>query len=116
MDHKIPKEDSSPARNVRGKKTRNPGYEPGNHWIACERCGHVIRSEDAKKEWTGLWVCPDDWEIRHPQDFVRGRYDDIAAKEPNRPEPPDRFAQDKDVELPDTPEYETPEGTFDNSL
>ncbi len=36
-------------------------------------------------------VCPDDWEPRHPQDFVRGRRDDIRAKEPVRSEPADRF-------------------------
>lgn len=115
MKHDLPKEDVAPRRNVRGKKTRNPGYEPGNHWIACDRCGCDIRAEDAKKEWTGLWLCPDDWEIRHPQDFVRGRYDEIAAAEPNRPEPTDIFT-DKDVDLPDTPDYEIPDGTFDNSL
>lgn len=76
-------------RNVRGKKTRNPGYEPGNHWVQCDRCSASIRAEDAMITWDNLVVCPDDWEIRHPQDFVRGRYDDIVAKEPRRSEGPD---------------------------
>jgi len=81
----------SPQRNVRGKKTKNPGYEPGNHWVICDRCGCSIRSNDAMKTWDDLIVCPDDWEQRHPQDFVRGRADDQAAKEPVRPEPADVF-------------------------
>lgn len=73
-------------KNVRGKKTRNPGWEPGNHWVQCDRCSSIIRAKDAMITWDHLVVCPDDWEIRHPQDFVRGRYDDITAKEPRRPE------------------------------
>jgi hypothetical protein len=35
-------------------------------------------------------VCDDDWEIRHPQDFVRG-VADIQAPPWTRPEPADVF-------------------------
>ena len=80
-----------PQMNVRGKKTRNPGWEAGNHWVYCDRCSSAVRAKDAKKTWDNLIVCPDDWEPRHPQDFVRGRADDMAAKEPGRSEPVDRF-------------------------
>ena len=80
-----------PMRNVRGKKTRSPGWKAGNHWVYCDRCSSAIRAKDAKKTWDNLIVCPDDWEPRHPQDFVRGRRDDIRAKEPVRSEPEDRF-------------------------
>jgi len=79
-------------RNVRGKKTRNPGFEAGNHWVQCDRCAAAIRAEDALETWDNLIVCPDDWEIRHPQDFVRGRYDDIRAKGLVRSEAADVFA------------------------
>jgi hypothetical protein len=40
-------------------------------------------------------VCPDDWEPRQPQDFVRGRHDKIAADEPRRP--------DRDIFIDDCP-------------
>ena len=80
-----------PMRNVRGKKTRSPGWEASNHWVYCDRCACAVRAKDAKKTWDNLIVCPDDWEPRHPQDFVRGRSDDMAAKDPVRSEPADRF-------------------------
>ena len=80
-----------PMRNARGKKTRSPGWKAGNHWVFCDRCSSAIRAKDAKKTWDNLIVCPDDWEPRHPQDFVRGRKDDMRAKEPVRSEPADRF-------------------------
>lgn len=74
------------TRSVRGKHTRNPGYERGGHWVVCDVCGCDIRNYDAKLRWDNLVCCPDDWEPRHEQDFVRGRADDTAAKGLVRPE------------------------------
>lgn len=73
------------------KKTRSPGYQPGNHWVICDRCGFATRSQDARKTWDGLVVCPEDYEPRHPQDFVRARTDTIAAQGLVRPEPDEDF-------------------------
>lgn len=73
-------------RNVRNKLTRNPGYKPGNHWVLCDRCGCAVRSMEAKVTWEGYVVCPDDWEPRQPQDFVRARYDRIAPEGLIRPD------------------------------
>jgi hypothetical protein len=42
------------------------------------------------KRWDGLMVCPDDWEIRQPQDFVRGVADTIVPPWV-RPEQEDTF-------------------------
>jgi hypothetical protein len=84
-------EDKKDNRDVRGKKTANPGYQPGNHWVECQICACAVRSNDAKVRWDGAIVCPDDWEMRHPQDFVRGREDNIAAKGIVNPESPDTF-------------------------
>ena len=36
------------------------------------RCGFNHRNTDLKLEWTGLRVCRECWEPRHPQDFVQG--------------------------------------------
>lgn len=42
------------------------------------------------RTWDGLYVCREDWETRHPQDFVRGRLDNQNV--PNaRPEPLDNI-------------------------
>ncbi len=54
-----------------GKKTRNPGYKPGNNWVECQVCGFDIRAFDIKKRWDGVLVCPKDFELRHEQDFLR---------------------------------------------
>jgi len=62
-----------------GKHTANPGYKPGDNWVECDVCGMDIYASDSKKRWDGLVVCPEDWEVRHPQDFVRARKDKIAA-------------------------------------
>jgi hypothetical protein len=43
------------------------------------------------KTWDGKIVCPNDWEPRHEQDFVRGRADDTAAKGLVRPPSTDTF-------------------------
>ena len=66
-------------RGVHGKHTKNPGYEPGNHWVQCPLCGLDVRWEHMKKQWDGKWRCADCWEPRHPQDFVRARRDRIAV-------------------------------------
>jgi len=52
------------------------GYEPGNYWVICDRCGFKRRIKEAKSTWDNLLVCyPECWEPRHPQDFVRGKAD-----------------------------------------
>ena len=77
-----------------GKKTRSPGYRPGDNWVACEVCGLNVLSSGAKRRWDGVIVCPEDWEARHPQDFVRARKD---RQRPNlaRPEPTDVVAANR---------------------
>ena len=66
-------------------------YKKGDHWVECDRCSIVIRASKAKKEWTGLVVCPDCWEPRHPQDFVKSVPDHTKAEGLVRPESPDVF-------------------------
>tara|TARA_R110000751_G_scaffold249031_3_gene348780 strand:+ start:1658 stop:1972 length:315 start_codon:yes stop_codon:yes gene_type:complete len=63
-----------------GQHTKSPGYQQGNHWVECQRCGFDYREDNMRMEWTGLKVCGDCWEIRHPQDFVRGVEDNQAAQ------------------------------------
>lgn len=62
------------------------GYIPGDFWRICERCGAKTRSSKTYRTWDGLYVCHDDFETRHPQDFVRGRKDLQNVPNP-RPEP-----------------------------
>ena len=73
--------------NYRGKHTKSPGYQAGNHWVVCDNCGFDIRAADIRETWDGRQVCPSDWEPRQPQDFVRSKQEVIAARDPVRPEP-----------------------------
>lgn len=79
-------DDKIPQRNVKGKRTRNPGYKKGDHWVQCDVSGMHIYASEARYRWDGMVVSPNDWEPRQPQDFVRGRHDKIAADEPRRPD------------------------------
>lgn len=63
-------------------------YRRGGFWRIDERTGFRERGYDTQKEWTGTIVAKEDFEPRHPQDFVRGRRDNMAVPDP-RPEPTD---------------------------
>lgn len=47
----------------------------GNWNAICDQCGRKFKASMLKKRWDGLMVCHEDWETRHPQEFVRGRKD-----------------------------------------
>lgn len=54
------------------------------------RCAAKKHVSELRKEWTGLKVCGDCWEPRHPQDKVRAVPD--PQRVPNAsPEPADVF-------------------------
>lgn len=56
---------------------RNPGFRAGENWQCCPVCGFEYRASDFKRRWDGLMVCYEDYEERHPQDFVRAKVDDM---------------------------------------
>jgi len=65
-------------------------YDKGD-WIAmCDVCGRKYKASTLKKRWDGLMCCNHDWEIRQPQDFVRGIADTQIAPW-LRSEPSDSF-------------------------
>lgn len=91
-----------------GKHTANPGFKSGDHWLVCDRCGFDVYSSEARKTWDGLVVCPEDWEPRHEQDFVRAVADNQKARGLVRSPPADVFVS-VTYTLPD--DYET-EGSY----
>lgn len=66
----------------------NLSYVSGDFWRICDRCGFRYRASQTFRTWDGLYVCREDWEPRHPQDFVRGRLDNQNVPDA-RPEPLD---------------------------
>lgn len=50
-------------------------YIKGDWNAVCDECGRRFRASQLKKRWDGLMVCSQDYEVRHPQDFVRAKAD-----------------------------------------
>lgn len=69
------------------KKTH---YVSGEWNVICDVCGGKYKASQVKHRWDGLVVCPDDFEMRHEQDFVQPRNDQITVPF-SRPRPVDIF-------------------------
>jgi len=77
-------------------------------WNArCDVCGQKRKNFEVMQRWDGLMCCkpsivPGCWEIRQPQDFVRGVKENMSVPW-SRPTPPDRFidtsVRPEDVDL-----------------
>jgi hypothetical protein len=67
-----------------------PTYAKGEWKVICDICGRDYKASQLQKRWDGFMVCQDDWEPRHPQDFVRG-VADFQAPPYTRPESTDQF-------------------------
>lgn len=65
-------------------------YVSGGWNVICDSCGKKIKASEAKQRWDGLIVCPADFEMRQPQDFVKARQDKITVPF-TRPRPTDDF-------------------------
>lgn len=68
----------------------------GDHNAQCFECGRKFKAGTLKRHWKGYWVCPEHWEIRQPQDFVRGTTD--------KQTPPWVQPQPAPVFVPDAPD------------
>jgi len=56
----------------------------------CYQCGAKRKASELKKHWQGYYVCPEHWEPRQPQDFVRSVVD-VQTAPWSQPEPADTF-------------------------
>ena len=62
----------------------------GGWLVICDVCGRKFKEDRLRMRWDGLMTCPGDWEVRQPQDFVRG-VADIQAPPYVRPEQANDF-------------------------
>lgn len=67
-------------------------FSLGTSNAICQVCGFKRKRWEMKLRWDGVWCCNEDWEIRQPQDFVRGLPEETAP-EWTAPEVPDVFAE-----------------------
>jgi len=54
-------------------------FLPGSWNAVCYRCGAKRKAGELKRQWQGYYVCPEHWEPRHPQDFVRSAPDNPSV-------------------------------------
>lgn len=50
-------------------------YEEAGWNTVCYECGRKRKASQLKRHWQGYYVCPEHWEPRQPQDFVRAQAD-----------------------------------------
>lgn len=65
-------------------------YKAGDWLALCDICGFRFKASKLKKNWKHEMVCPEDFELRHPQEFVRVRPEKISTPWA-RPEPADQY-------------------------
>ena len=65
-------------------------YKHGDFNRICDRSGFKVKASETKEEWNGLIVREEDFETRHPQDFVRGKRD-LQSVPKARPDPPPNY-------------------------
>ena len=61
-----------PARTGNMKKGHANFYEHGDNNVIDDRTGFKRKASQCEFEWNGFFVGKDQWEERHPQDFLRG--------------------------------------------
>ena len=54
-------------------------FVSGEWNVTCDVCSKKIKAHQARQRWDGFIVCPDDYETRHPQDFVVAKQDKISV-------------------------------------
>lgn len=67
----------------------------------CDRCGFKFKLSELRREWTGLMVCSEDWDYRHPQEFVRAVPDTQGVRPNMRPRPADYTLTVNEVQAED---------------
>jgi hypothetical protein len=65
-------------------------YVSGEWQVYCDVCQRPLLASESRKRWDGLIVCKDDYEVRHPMDFIRVKPEKHGVPF-SRPEPPDVF-------------------------
>lgn len=62
-------------------------YEKNQWLMACDQCGQISFVSQMKRRWDGAWVDEKCFEMRQPQDFVRGVLDkpNVPVSRPRGP-------------------------------
>ena len=89
-------------------------YKPGDWCAVCDVCGFEFMASQLKKRWDNVMVCDKDFELRHPQELLRGKKERISPPW-TRPEPADVFITvDYVASTVGVQASDVPNGHFDN--
>ena len=72
---------------------KNWKYRPGDHLVVDDISGFRRYASQCRMRWDNVLMPAEQFETRHPQDFLRARQDKIAVDGPVRPEGEDRFME-----------------------
>lgn len=92
-------------------------FKHGDWNALCDVCGWKFKASQLKKRWDGFMVCEQDWEVRHPQDFIKAFPDGNNVPWVRKDPGAATYDGDSFVEVsyPDEPEAK-PAGTFGDYL
>ena len=54
-------------------------FSSGDWNVICDVCGRKMKASSSKKRWDGAIVCPEDYETRHIQEFLKVSPDKISV-------------------------------------
>lgn len=61
-------------------KKRKSKYRPGDHLMQSDLTGRIAHRSEMRKMWNGLFCHKDEFEIRNPQDFLKGKKDQQSVE------------------------------------
>lgn len=65
-------------------------YRDGDYNAICDSCGYKYKFSSLKKRWDNIYCCYKCFEIRHPQDYLKGIRDNMSVPIA-RPESPNNY-------------------------
>lgn len=68
----------------------NNYFKSGDWNVICDVCGFKFKASELKETWDKKRVCSQDFELRHPLDFLRAPRETTSIPW-SRPEPADQF-------------------------
>lgn len=62
-----------PSRTKKHNRNQNANYyQDGGYNVVCDRTGFKIKATGARMEWNSFFVRKESYEVRQPQDLIRG--------------------------------------------
>lgn len=86
-------------------------YKHGDWNATCDVCGFKFKASELRRRWDNMRVCSEDFEERHPQDFLKGKPDRQNVPW-TRPEGLVRYVTVNPLD-PDDVTYSVTEPTYD---